>query len=328
MACRTTLVEATSTVSQQQLQKAVLDEWIDSGYLDPTTFVSGFGSRSSHDAAGIDIGSTVPLYTLDGGVQVLSESARKAAIKNLQESGLCLLKNAVDTGLLERTREALQLDMTRATHTGQALKKQDPNVWMSRFTTGRLHCLLRGTTVEDFLHSWQTAWLPVVHEYLSTPTGKRLFLSEIQLIVVDPLAENETYHCDNRAAPALSVYVPLVDASQTLGGQQVLPGSHTLFDGSRGIVQRVQGVWRAICKSRGPIEFGTNEEWRHGDALLLDSRTIHRATQNDSFVGSAVVVFRYDFKSAPPGSASSLAAASARVAGSCISRVYWLLSKH
>jgi len=158
MACRTTLVEATSTVSQQQLQKAVLDEWIDSGYLDPTTFVSGFGSRSSHDAAGIDIGSTVPLYTLDGGVQVLSESARKAAIKNLQESGLCLLKNAVDTGLLERTREALQLDMTRATHTGQALKKQDPNVWMSRFTTGRLHCLLRGTTVEDFLHSWQTAW--------------------------------------------------------------------------------------------------------------------------------------------------------------------------
>jgi len=306
----------------------VADEWIDRGYLDPATFVGGFGSRSSHDAAGIDIGCTVPLYVLDSNAPVLSVSAREAAVANLQENGLCLLKNAVESTVVERAREALQLDMTRATHTGQALKKQDPNVWMSRFTTGRLHCLLRGTTVEDLLAGWQTAWLPVVHEYMATPTGKRLFLSEIQLIVVDPLAETEVYHCDNRSAPALSVYVPLVDASKSLGGQQVLPGSHTLFDGTRGLFQRVQGVWRAICNSRGLVEFGVDQEWRHGDALLLDSRTIHRATQNDSFLGSAVVVFRYDFKSAPPGSASTLAAATARAAGSSISCLYRLLSKH
>merc|ERR1712007_51632 len=130
--------------------------------------------------------------------------------------------------------------------------------------------------------------------------GKRVFLSEIQLVVADSGSEVQRWHLDAVGGPGLTVLVPLVPISADRAQQQVLPGSHWFFDKSLGMHKRLYKGFSALCRTHGaittPCATGEATEcWGAGDALVLDSRLLRRGLSNESFGAPApLIIIRYD----------------------------------
>eukprot|EP00928_Gymnodinium_smaydae_P040770 TRINITY_DN2761_c0_g2_i1.p3 TRINITY_DN2761_c0_g2~~TRINITY_DN2761_c0_g2_i1.p3 ORF type:complete len:227 (+),score=46.37 TRINITY_DN2761_c0_g2_i1:1807-2487(+) len=198
------------------------------------------------------------------------------------------------------------------------MQQRDANVAMGRYTFGRLHCLLRGSgAFEPAAVAAHAAVAPLVHAFFRphTAEGASVFLSEAQLVVADPCAETQRWHLDSVGGPALTVLVPLSTARASHGPQAVLPASHHLHDRRLPLLQRFGKCVSALAASHGAQTLVAHPSassaaaaapdaegcWAAGDALLLDSRLLHRGLPNESLGAPfALLVLRYDLTDSPP----------------------------
>jgi len=235
----------------------------------------------------------------------------------LEQYGACFLKNAISRPILDEIREAFEFnENTRfesARTTAERLLKLDPNVSASRYTFGRLHLLLRGTIFDDALRRVHSPFLPLVYDFFPEacpPFEDRIAVTEVQLVITEPMALAQVWHMDN-GHRGLTVMIPL-EPVRTQGLQKVLLGSH----------RPAQEAWEVLLDTHGPIDSyripqgesphgaavapaptGDDHVWDAGEALIMDSRLLHRGESNESaHEAIPILVIRYDLISQmPPG---------------------------
>lgn len=302
---------------RQEEEEALLRRWGERGYLGPDKEVPTplFGRRITSDAQGADIGVRVPPYLMvQDGVPTVQRAPwnprlREDAAEALQRWGCVLLRSAITEDDVGTLRDVLGVDAKgsarKAGEVGQWMKAKDPNISMGRFTFGRLHTLLRGSPeFETYATAMHAVWAPLVHRFFADAEvcGERVFLSEAQLIVAEPMAKTQYWHLDVASGkPGLTVMVPLTAVSVTTGAQELLPGSHALHDSNVPFSKRVRLCLSTLGVTHGAVSSAEGCEWRAGDALVVDGRLFHRGTFNDSFGKSIpMIVLRYDLASAPP----------------------------
>lgn len=306
---------------------SLIAKWRQGGYLENLVAPSSlgvFGRRLTSDAQGVDIGTLVPssLCPADNVPSVRAakwDGSSERAVQALQEWGCALVRGVVDSEDITKLRVAMGLgsgsDARRATEVGQWLLQRDPNVAMGRYTFGRLHCLLRGSPeLEAPAVAAHAAVAPLVHAFFRSANaeGSRIFLSEAQLIVAEPMADAQGWHLDSVGSTGLSVFLPLTRIGPDRGQQAVLPGTHNLHDSTLPFKERFRRCFSALCATHGaqsivPIPdpeapiLGPGAAWEAGDALVLDSRLLHRGLSNDGLgAPTAVLVLRYDQEATPP----------------------------
>ena len=181
---------------------------------------------------GVDVGGSAPLY-----VERARESFNlKEALRQLQEEGLVVLKALQLPSIGRPVREVPSREVL-------ALGCSTP----LEPSAGRRHFLLRGTDfAEQVVVPLLAPIMPLCYRYfcenrpdaspgslLNDGDNKlrpaRLYLSECQLLVSDPGAVNQMWHCDN-LNPGLTVILPLTEVDDELGPTHLLPGTH-LFPG-------------------------------------------------------------------------------------------------
>eukprot|EP00931_Biecheleriopsis_adriatica_P064244 TRINITY_DN39055_c0_g1_i1.p1 TRINITY_DN39055_c0_g1~~TRINITY_DN39055_c0_g1_i1.p1 ORF type:complete len:509 (-),score=96.62 TRINITY_DN39055_c0_g1_i1:36-1562(-) len=314
-----------------------------------------FGRRLTSDAQGVDIGVLVPPYLssnagrnkADAGDEVPSTQAvawktpasisgtqtqlclRDAAESSLDRWGCVLLRGLLSAEDILQLKTALgiggvngkdgrHIPSRRAAEIGMWMEQHDPNILMGRFTFGRLHVLLRGSPIfEPEAVAPHASLAPLVHGHFKEEqrAGKRIFLSEAQLIIADPLCEMQRWHLDAVGGRGISVFVPLTNVALDRGPQQVLPGTHSLHDPRLSFREGVRRCLSALCATHGavstaeglslsPKAFDSDAKhriWAAGDALVLDAAALHRGLTNESLGAPApVLVLRYDVREHPP----------------------------
>ncbi|CAE7449355.1 unnamed protein product [Symbiodinium sp. CCMP2592] len=155
----------------------------------------------------------------------------------------------------------------RAAEVGLWVQQHDPNVSMGRYTFGRLHLLLRGSPeYEPAAVSPHASLAPLVHKHfeIQDMAGRRVFLSEAQLVIADPFAEVQQWHMDAASGRGLSVFLPLQNVAADRGPQELLPGTHALHDYRRGLQERFRDCFRSLCATHGTVKTAEGAEARHG----------------------------------------------------------------
>jgi len=312
-------VDIDSAPASEAKLVALAARWRQEGFLSrdagaPPAF---FGKRLTSDAQGVDIGVLVPPYLFPQSdipavhVPEWSAELREAGVSSLEQWGCVLLRGALASDDVSALREAFGMgsgsNAQLATQVGQVLQSHDSNIAMGRYTFGRLHCLLRGSpTFEPLAAAVHSAMAPLVHAYFarSECSEGRIFLSEAQLIIADPMAEQQGWYVNSVGGPGLTVFVPLARINSNSGTHQVLPGTHYLQKGMLPFRERLSRCLSALCTTHGAVSVvdeSSSMAWRAGDALVLDGRVMHRARGNDS-MGAAipVLVLRYDLADSPP----------------------------
>jgi len=305
--------------------------WMKAGYLaEPvqrrTAHLAKMGvdSISNIDESyGRDIGSEVPLCLLAEGSDAetcrLDAEEWAAAAQALDDHGVTLLQTLLPLSKVHELRERLHvhgsaLDNTKKNSTASGvaavreydcspLQEEDPDLEPIQSTPGRRHFYLRGRLLEEAVKHVQTGAMPLVWEYLSRvapdpsfPSRRRPYISEVQLIVSDPCAVDQFWHVDN-TAPGLTLLVPLTPVPAELGPTLFLPGSHHLFEERTGRFSRLRNFLASVLASDG-VTVGAMGP---GDALVYDSRIVHRGAANRKYNRTRVaLIFRYDFER-PPG---------------------------
>lgn len=275
------------------------------------------------DSYGRDVGCEVPLCLLrekgDDELQSLGPEEWAGAANALETHGVALLHTLVPLSQVSALRNRLNvvasaLDTSRAGNTSQTLVpireydcspllEEDPELMFVTSTSGRRHFSLRGRLLEDVVRQVQAGAMPLVWEHLdrvaaasSLPPRRRPYVSEVQLIISDPCAEDQFWHVDN-TAPGLTLFVPLTDVPVEMGPTLFLPGSHHLFQQELGRFTRVRSFLASTLASDG-VAVGAMGP---GDALVYDSRIVHRGAANRKYNRTRVaLIFRYDFER-PPG---------------------------
>jgi len=309
---------------RKQVYAAVLARWASDGYLatpppkqskilNPITL--------SEDSYGRDIGSELPCCRLrdsgvDDPVNTLDAQGWMQASESLQSTGAVLLRSALAASQIEELRQRLgvhmsALDVRRQTvpfppireHEASALLAVDPELEPSQSSPGKKHYTLRGKALESVVTGVQAGLAPLLWEQLAQiasdrglPRSKRPYLSEVQLVISEPCAAEQFWHIDN-ISPGLTVYVPLTAAPEEMGVTQFLPGSHFFFAKHLSIFRRIAN-WGSSCFASDGITGATMDA---GDALIYDSRVLHRTSANRLYNRTRVdLVFRYDYER-PPG---------------------------
>jgi len=304
-------------------------KWKEKGYFDPQFLAIDratlFGRRLTSDAQGVDIGVLVPPYlpltgTGAGSEKIPATSAvawnqeiLERSEKALESWGCVLLRGLLTADDIQSLRRALGLGGVaeknwqpprRAAEVGLWQQQQDPNVAMGRYTYGRLHLLLRGSPrYEMDAVAPHASVAPLVHKHfeIQDMAGNSIFLSEAQLVVADPCAEIQQWHVDSATGRGLSIFIPLQDIALDRGPQEVLPGTHSLHDPRHNLRERWRRCLRSLCASHGGVTSITGRVWSAGDALVMDSGTLHRGLENDSLGAPVpILILRYDPKDRPP----------------------------
>ena len=92
--------------------------------------------------------------------------------------------------------------------------------------------------------------------------GRSYYLSQLQLLDVEPGCDAQFLHRDN-VAPGLTLIVPLVPVlSGARGPTELLPRSHAAVSGALQAARRHGGAAQALCAA--------------GDVVAFDSRVLHR----------------------------------------------------
>lgn len=271
-----------------------------------------FGSRQTIEAQGVDIGVDVPSCLLSDSSSNIANApewgsrVREGVTNILQEWGCVLLRGALMPTQVQSIREGLSVPESdfNASQVGCAIRDQDKNVQMWRYTFGRLHCLLRGSKLGSIgIRDIHIALAPLIFSYSqAVANGEQMFLSEVQLIVTDPNAEKQFWHLDS-AGSGLSVFIPLAPVRADLGPQHVLPGSHALSKEGGGFFKGFIRCVEILAATRGAASASPEGglAWNAGDALLLDSRLLHRGLSSLSLTVSVpILIVRYDPVGAPP----------------------------
>lgn len=318
---------------RQQLWSRLVEAWTAAGYFsEPVEFErptpsrwAGLNPVSGEDEAyGRDVGCQVPLCMLRNDREEQAELHRASpeqwapVSQALEQYGVVLLKDLIPESLNLMLRRHLQihasaLDNRLLRHRGpgkmpireydtEPLQDEDPELQYVTSSVGRKHYLLRGRLLEEVVSKVQAGALPVIWEHLasasaSASSSKRCpYISEIQMVVTEPGALGQFWHTDN-AFKGITLVVPITPMPEEMGPISFFPGSHHLFDSGLSYGARLQGCASSLLRSNGVAVAAMDA----GDALLYDSRTIHRGELNRRYDRTGItLIFRYDFDR-PPG---------------------------
>lgn len=302
------------------------EKWAAAGYLaEPTTkrpkWKIGLDCVTQVDESyGRDIGCHAPLCLLSEDApeefQCLGVEDWAGACDAVAKNGVVLLRSFLQPATVAKLRQILcvkvsALDASRKDargfphvreYTAEELLEDDEDLQDVLSAIGRHHYCVRGRKHEVLVRDVQAGVMPLVWEYFAraepeaAAAGRQPYISEVQLLVSDACAVDEFWHVDN-AAHGLTLFVPLTEVSEDIGPMLLLPGTHHLFDGSQGRVERLRRFSQSFLSSDG-VATGT---MLAGDALVYDSRTVQRGAMNCRYDRSRVaLVFRYDVER-PPG---------------------------
>eukprot|EP00916_Digyalum_oweni_P022111 GHVL01036694.1.p1 GENE.GHVL01036694.1~~GHVL01036694.1.p1 ORF type:complete len:410 (-),score=86.53 GHVL01036694.1:600-1676(-) len=161
------------------------------------------------------------------------------------------------------------------------------------------------------------SWHKFVPEYMKPPkmkihknetvdqgyVGRRIMVSDLQLLISDVLSETQPFHMDNRKK-GLSVVIPLCDMTKENGPIEILPATHKLAPANKGflsgIVAGFSSFFRTFLEAGGTV----SEPLNLGDVLIYDARVYHRGMNNATWRLQPTLVFRYDYEDTPPPSQS------------------------
>ncbi len=152
-----------------------------------------------------------------------------------------------------------------------------PEVWAAMWTPSvRLHPLVRaflGGGDED-------------------DTGVDIRLHDLQGVISEPGSDSQHWHADNTAR-GLTVMVALADVAPEQGPPQCWPHAMT-----RPMRALRLGPHPPLARASGP-----SVDLLAGDALILDSRVMHRGLANESDEPRPILVWQFtDATTPPPGS--------------------------
>lgn len=114
-----------------------------------------------------------------------------------------------------------------------------------------------------------------------------IFLSTIQIVDSIPGSTSQLYHVDN-AKKGITIVIPLVDINEKNGGTEMIIGSHNLFT--------LKNINEIDIKKLSIV----NPLLEKGQAIVMDSRVIHRGMPNNSNLNRPILVIRYDNVHSPP----------------------------
>ncbi|CAJ1401824.1 unnamed protein product [Effrenium voratum] len=312
------------------IMERLLEDWKRAGYFDepltaqrPRPAFPGIDLVTQVDESyGRDIGSEVPLCLLKDTRDVsiprtLSPEDWQAARDALETHGAVVLRDLISSNQVGKLRKHMHLhssalDLARSKcppeiapvreFSAAPFQDEDEDLEPVVSTPGRQHFCLRGRAFEKAVEEAQAGAMPLVWEALCRQRATaglsqtaRPYVSEVQLMVSDPCAVDQFWHVDN-ASSGLTLVVPLTAIPQEMGATLLLPGSHHLFK-QESIPSRVAAFFASLLSANGQPAVVLAA----GDALLYDSRLLHRTAANRRYDRTAaVLVFRYDFER-PPG---------------------------
>jgi len=226
---------------------------------------------------------------------------------------LHVLESALDARARRNAKGGQQAGPIREYNT-DLLQEEDPELEFVVSTPGRRHFYLRGRQLEQAVREIQAGAMPLIWEHLSAgmpgPPARQPYVSEVQLLITDPCATDQFWHIDN-SARGLTLFVPLTPLPEELGPNVFLPGTHHLFEeeftkwflansNTAAAGKRPDGAGKFISSLLGSDGLAV-AAMESGDALLYDSRLVHRGAANRRYDRACVaLVFRYDFER-PPG---------------------------
>jgi hypothetical protein len=140
-----------------------------------------------------------------------------------------------------------------------------------------------------------------LHSHESVPRDD-YYLSTLQYVNALPGSTNQMWHADN-ASYGLTIIIPLTNFNAHNGATQLINGSYS-YDISRNKFMLFQ------------------PDLKMGQALLFDSRTLHRGLGNSTLKDRPALIVRYDRKVTPPPGMGVFGTIARRVYGFVINRFF------
>jgi len=217
----------------------------------------------------------------DGEFATWDEASLQHGLHVLEDRGHIVIPQTVSKQVIHRVRDLLGLNLRTDTYEITTYVGPEIDCDMINPSVGRRHFLVRESEVAPELSPLYASITPLVQAYLSKHRSHtKPYLSEMQVVVTDPLAVDQFWHRDN-VTPGLTVAIPLTPVPRQIGLTSMLPYSH------RHSVNSVVG--------------DTGATLQVGDALVYDARILHRGKRNELYNKTRVmIVFRFDFEP-PPG---------------------------
>mmetsp|Transcript_90621 Transcript_90621/g.189513 ORF Transcript_90621/g.189513 Transcript_90621/m.189513 type:complete len:495 (+) Transcript_90621:57-1541(+) len=329
------LVASNATKTTRTLCKAI-ERWRALGALE-------IGARTNLRpenslSVGKDVGVSAPTYLgrPEGAVRLTKEKEEEA-FQRLDQDGIVLLRDLVDLEGIRALRKKLRLSAgsyldTESQHefacprhvaSGDLLAASKNVELPPEPSIGRRHLLIRGTELsEEFVQPLLAPLMPLLYRYFNElrPQGfpaclnrfdepgsssascpPRPFVAVSQILITNPGSVHQIWHRDNRH-PGLTILLPLTDIDDEVGPTQLIPGTHRLVTSGRGA--SLLATFSSFFSAGGAVAAAPAGA---GDALLYDSRLLHRGMANSSYTRCrAVVAVRVDFDDTPPPGSTTL----------------------
>lgn len=263
---------------------------------------------------GEDVGTPVPPLLVGEKHNVPTVPAADLAkmTSQLEEDGAVVLKDFLTEAEVDRLRKVFKVkrnvfgqmkgetEFSTRGVPNAIVEEMDQECSVLEPTPGRRHFLLRGTTIEPMVNDVSRGVLPLVQSYMSKARegtemrghkgGEQIFVSEVQLIVQEPLASEQFWHVNN-TSKGVTVVVPLTKIPSGQGPEQIFPGSQKLM--GEGVLSSLRGIANVSEPVSLPLEVG--------DALVMDARLMKKGLKNADFTKAPLyLLFRYDFLDCPP----------------------------
>jgi len=252
-------------------------------------------SKTEKFTYGKDIYCEVPTQkAFDGEFVTWDEKSVQRGLDILEDLGYLIVPQTVSKDIIKRVRDTLGGGLNLRSNTFEITSYNGPEVQCDLQTPslGRRHFLVReNTSLVPELNALYASITPLIQAYLSKHRSQtKPYLSEMQVVVTDPLSVDQFWHRDN-ITPGLTVIIPLTPVPHAIGLTNMLPYSHR------------NGLNSIVGETATPL--------RIGDALMYDARILHRGTKNETYNRTRVaVVFRFDFEP-PPGQGFTMTAINA-----------------
>ena len=139
-------------------------------------------------------------------------------------------------------------------------------------------------------------------------------MTQLQLLDSLPGSEDQFWHCDNTAR-GLTFVIALDDVAEESGPTELLLGTQHIHDKDTGAFSALSCL-RSLFVGPGPQVH--RAVLGAGDALVFDSRTLHRGGANRSELSRPVAIVRYDPSDRSPPGCGMLATLLLRVVGGAL----------
>ncbi|KAF8822710.1 Phytanoyl-CoA dioxygenase (PhyH) superfamily protein [Cardiosporidium cionae] len=266
--------------------------------------------------------------------------------ESLEKYGMVIIRKGHTLSEIKKLQAGLHTINRTGKEMAEQLMSDDGNIHCHKPTLGRIHCLMRGTTLETYALKIQHLWMPILYSYLVTerfsksvadnfkliihnsngdiskislpdeiksgalsilsesnktaktvPGFPRLFLSSIEAVAADSLAISQSWHRETKRR-GLTVFIPLakISAEAENGCIEVLPGTHILRPENEPTlstrISHLLRFFRCFEETNGPYSVNLDL----GDVLICDSRLLHRALSNETWLTTPMLIMRYDYE--------------------------------